>query len=604
MKKSLSLVLAVMMLLGCVSITAFAATEYDLYINDVQVTDEGEISNAAITDGTVTYTAAEHNNGIAKLTLNGATIVATSQAIETSFETGAPSTDLEIELIGTNTVTSEEADAVSINGNCIITGSGSLNANGDNIGIYTKGHLTLGMSGTLTAIGAKSPGIESTDGITVNAGAGKVKATTNYTQYDTPAIVLDNGELTGHKTIVGSADANETDESKMASVVLSEEIGWGKISKIEGSGDFAKTVVLTSYPTPKSGSTSITFTKEKPKLAYTIVIPTATTLTEESHKDVQLGGTEGKASVEITTGDDKTNIYYTVDLTNATLTDGTNEITTTYAYAQGGDYSALTDETKVTVYKSGTVQDSTVQVTADETSWTAAPAGTYTASVVFNFGTEEIVTVGDVLATAEKKTPAQPYGFFAWVDDTNGLIFIEKDDGLYLYEAGYYKILPLDFVLSADGDDYKGVNSEYNSTITFKMTEGKLTSIQAIGLTQSTLTFVQTEVATLVDVLDTAANGFPTAEESGWTNGTWTMFKRTSQYADENMLIIKHESKATTFSLTTLLFTTDGGYKYINPFGTYTLHMEAGHLTSFTAQMQPLAETTYPGIGGTYHVVK
>ena len=180
-------------------------------------------------------------------------------------------------------------------------------------------------------------------------------------------------------------------------------------------GDFAEA------STNKSGSTSITFTKEKPKLAYTIVIPTATTLTEESHKDVQLGGTEGKASVEITTGDDKTNIYYTVDFKDATLTNGTNNITTTYAYAQGGDYSALTNETKVTVYEGGTVQNSTVQVTADETSWTAAPAGTYTASVVFNFGTEEVTPVTAADALVENAyfklnfTTTQPYnGTLAW----------------------------------------------------------------------------------------------------------------------------------------------------------------------------------------------
>ena len=142
----------------------------------------------------------------------------------------------------------------------------------------------------------------------------------------------------------------------------------------------------------KSGSTTIMATKAEPELAYTIVIPTATTLDDEKHANVQLGGEEGVASITVTTGNSKTNVYYTVDLTNATLTDGTNTITTTYAYAQGGDYSALTGDTKVTVYEGGTVKDSTIQVTADDTAWAAAPAGTYTASVVFNFVAEEVDT--------------------------------------------------------------------------------------------------------------------------------------------------------------------------------------------------------------------
>ncbi|MDO4813042.1 MAG: hypothetical protein Q3995_05950 [Eubacteriales bacterium] len=180
----------------------------------------------------------------------------------------------------------------------------------------------------------------------------------------------------------------------------------------------------------KSGTTEITAVKEEPEFAYTIVIPTATTLNDEAHEDVQLGGNSGKASITVTTPSAKTNVYYTVNLTNATLTDGTNTITTTYAYAQGGDYAALTGDTKVTVYEGGTVKDSTVQVTADDTAWAAAPAGTYTASVVFNFATEEaeaekidwVITfdgadLGDVevnmpyvftAATAEGATAATP----------------------------------------------------------------------------------------------------------------------------------------------------------------------------------------------------
>ena len=405
MKKLLSLVLVLAMVLG-LSATALATTAYDLEINDVAVTAEGVVSNDAIKSGTVTYTAAENNNGIAKLTLNGATI----QALNDGQDGISTESDLIIELIGENTVTVDGL-GISVFGTLTFIGDGSLTVSSDGEAIGVFGNITFSMSGAVTATASNSSGISAGNGIIVTAGAGKVTAHgSGAAQFEYAGISIGttDGVVSGCQTIIGSANSDETDESNMTNATLNSRFVVNNIlfDKVFMVGDsVAKTVVLISNPAT-SGSTTITATKEEPELAYTIVIPTATTLTEEAHKDVRLGGEEGKASIDVTTGNSKTNVYYTVDLANGTLTDGTNTITTTYAYAQGGDYSALTDETKVTVYKSGTVQDSTVQVTADETSWTAAPAGTYTASVVFNFGTEDAeaeapaaVTAADVLTT-------------------------------------------------------------------------------------------------------------------------------------------------------------------------------------------------------------
>ena len=124
--------------------------------------------------------------------------------------------------------------------------------------------------------------------------------------------------------------------------------------------------------------------------SYEMVIPTTTTLTEANHENVLLG-TDGKVSItNIKHPTDKVNVVYTVDLSNGTLTDGTNTINATYKYKQGANnFTAIDGTTKVTVYANKTVNDSFVNVTANSAQWNAAPAGTYNASVTFNFAAEE-----------------------------------------------------------------------------------------------------------------------------------------------------------------------------------------------------------------------
>ncbi len=151
---------------------------------------------------------------------------------------------------------------------------------------------------------------------------------------------------------------------------------------------------LTAFAETPKNQTDITAIVPAKALSYEMVIPAATTLTEEAHENVLLGA-DGKVSItNVKNGTDKVSVYYTVDLTNGTLTDGTNTIAATYKYKQGeGEFAAIDGTTKVTVYENATVKDSLVNVTADDTQWKAAPAGTYNASVTFNFSAVPMVKV-------------------------------------------------------------------------------------------------------------------------------------------------------------------------------------------------------------------
>lgn len=112
------------MLICLIPATAFAATNYDLYVGSTQVTSEnaGNITGAGI-EGTVSYDA-----GTNTLTLNNATITSHNgnEGIQTQ------SNGLNIKLIGSNTV------------------EGQYNDGDGNYGIYVRGALTFSGDGNLT----------------------------------------------------------------------------------------------------------------------------------------------------------------------------------------------------------------------------------------------------------------------------------------------------------------------------------------------------------------------------------------------------------------------------------------------------------------------
>ena len=139
--------------------------------------------------------------------------------------------------------------------------------------------------------------------------------------------------------------------------------------------------------------------------SYEVVIPSTTSLTEAAHTDVLLG-TDGKVTItKLSHASEDYEVFYTVGLTNGTLTNAAgNTIATTYGYKQGSatNYTAIAADTKVTVFTGGEVVDSYVAVSADDTQWKAAASGNYTASVVFNFEKEESTEGATFKAVAVK----------------------------------------------------------------------------------------------------------------------------------------------------------------------------------------------------------
>ena len=239
-------------------------------------------------------------------------------------------------------------------------------------------------------------------------------------------------------------------------------------------------------------------TANVPKMSYTAIIPADTTLSETSHTGVLLGGDNGKASITVDKhGSAKENVYYTVDLTNANLADADgNTITTSYTYAQGGDYSALTADTKVTVYTGGKVVDSTIKVTADDTEWMAAPSGEYTASVVFNFVKED---AAPVISSVEDLIPENfPFNGDprywpnnAWKNENNRACFSYTSMGnpwLVFSDYNGTGDMDLQIKLICSTPVTKTSNGVYtatqnNITFVFTLTDSVLTSIQLSGST-------------------------------------------------------------------------------------------------------------------------
>ena len=215
---------------------------------------------------------------------------------------------------------------------------------------------------------------------------------------------------------------------------------------------------------------------------YTMVIPTATTLTEANHENVLLG-TDGKVSIkDIKHPTDKVNVVYTVDLSNGNLTDGTNTIGATYKYKQGAnEFAAIDGTTKVTVYANKTVTDSLVNVTANKDQWNAAPAGTYNASVTFNFAQEKVfATVGEIIATAPAGSLTSNFRTTLWYETVENTKATLNDDALEI--PAYAATISLDAAVDKQEDGtYKVIEKEEGSFVyyfVFKIEDDALSAIE------------------------------------------------------------------------------------------------------------------------------
>lgn len=180
------------------------------------------------------------------------------------------------------------------------------------------------------------------------------------------------------------------------------------LSKVGDS--VAKTVVLTSNPaSTTSGTTDIKAVKAAP-LSYELVIPQSVpTITAAGVTEI---GAPSVKDVKNATG--KTVISYTASGTQLTLENSDKTMTTSY-YTDSEGNTALTDDA-IEVYKNSAViaSPTTLYVGVTETDWDAADAGTYHATVTFNFEAEEKEATCEV----DTETNTQLYRVIK-IDDEN-----------------------------------------------------------------------------------------------------------------------------------------------------------------------------------------
>ena len=224
-KRVLSIILPFALCLSVLPVSALEETPtYDIRVGGVQVTDANTADVLGAADGdsrTVTYDPVTNT-----LTLNDAHITGGGNIYAGS--------DLNIELVGTNSVTAPAAAdsyGIYVKGNLSISGSGSLTATaGDSedddafsVGICVTGDLTMN-DGSVTAVGstakgasALSSGVYTVGSLALNGGSltasGKeAEASENALGFSTGVytngeLALDGGSLTAAAGIAKGAYA-------------------------------------------------------------------------------------------------------------------------------------------------------------------------------------------------------------------------------------------------------------------------------------------------------------------------------------------------------------------------------------------------------------
>lgn len=351
MKKTLSLILVVVMLLGCMSVTAFAAGT-GIKIGGVEITETGELDNSKfqniIKSGTVTYTPASGEK-TAKLTLDNADISAPWGS--RTYSVIYSPVPLEIELLGQNTVTDyvyNETYAININGNLVFSGTGSLTI----------------------------------------VGAAKVDTKQNYPIKASSVTIPE-----GYKAFGSEYNSTVTEIGKMAEVYFEKTPAY---IKPQGYEQAARRIVIfnpiDSENSAGSGSTVITAKKLLRNadgdvivpVSYEIVIPAGITLNQAGRKLV------GHPTViNVNDATENTVISYTVTTTQLTL-DGSDKIMTTSYYTDKTQNTPLTDDSiKVYEHKALVNNPTELYVEVTPEDWYKAEVGIYTATMTFNFTSTE-----------------------------------------------------------------------------------------------------------------------------------------------------------------------------------------------------------------------
>ena len=227
-KKLFAILLSIVMVVGLLPTVAFAAENYDLYVNGEQFTSE----KLSITCGEGT---ASYDPNTKTLTLNNATITNGGKSDE-SPKYGirvVGDTDLTIKLSGTNSITLDNGGGIFADGssdNYNIIGDGKLTINVKWDALYTlNGNISISEGAELDITSVKGCGITSYNKGKLSIDGAKVAVSSYYTAASAKELVIKNNS---EVVLIASAD-------QFNAVYMGDENGAGKIeiinSKVEAT---------------------------------------------------------------------------------------------------------------------------------------------------------------------------------------------------------------------------------------------------------------------------------------------------------------------------------------------------------------------------------
>ena len=227
-KKLFAILLSIVMVVGLLPIVAFAAENYDLYVNGEQFTSEK--LSIACGEGTASY-----DPNTKTLTLNNAAITNGGKSDE-SPKYGirvVGDTDLTIKLSGTNSITLDNGGGIFADGssdNYNIIGDGKLTINVKWDALYTlNGNISISEGAELDITSAQGCGITSYNKGILSIDGAKVAVSSYYTAASAKELEIKNNS---EVVLIASAD-------QFNAVYMGDENGAGKIeiinSKVEAT---------------------------------------------------------------------------------------------------------------------------------------------------------------------------------------------------------------------------------------------------------------------------------------------------------------------------------------------------------------------------------
>ena len=227
-KKLFAILLSIVIVAGLLPTVAFAAENYNLYVNGEQFTSEK--LSIACGEGTASY-----DPNTKTLTLNNAAITNGGKSDE-SPKYGirvVGDTDLTIKLSGTNSITLDNGGGIFADGssdNYNIIGDGKLTINVKWDALYTlNGNISISEGAELDITSAKGCGITSYNKGILSIDGAKVAVSSYYTAASAKELEIKNNS---EVVLIASAD-------QFNAVYMGDENGAGKIeiinSKVEAT---------------------------------------------------------------------------------------------------------------------------------------------------------------------------------------------------------------------------------------------------------------------------------------------------------------------------------------------------------------------------------